>query len=90
MVDERRVKLDELVKRRDRVRETASRLQGRLESARAELSLVEDDCRKRGVPPEKLEATITELTRRYETLTQDLANRIDASEQTLTPYMGDR
>lgn len=90
MSDDRRVKLDELIKRRDRLRETKSRLQGRLESARSDLTAIEEECRKRGVPPEKLEATIQELSRRHETLTEDLTTRITNSEQALTPYLGDR
>lgn len=90
MADERRTKLDELTRRRDKLRETTSRLQGRLESARSDLAAVEDECRKKGVPPEKLEAAITELTKRHEAASSELLARIEAAEKTIQPYLGDR
>jgi hypothetical protein len=81
-----RTQLDALVKRRDALKATKDRLLGRLEGARADLAAVEDECRKRGVPPEKLDITIVELDRRYEAATKDLADRINAAEVDLKPF----
>lgn len=81
-----RAQLDVLVKRRDTLKATRDRLLGRLESAKADLAAVEDECRKRGVPPEKLEATIVELTRRFEVATADLSDRISAAETNIKPF----
>jgi hypothetical protein len=81
-----RAQLDALVKRRDTMKATRDRLLGRLESARADLAAVEDECRKRGVPPEKLDSTIAELTRRFADATTDLSNRIVAAEANIKPF----
>lgn len=86
MADERKAKLDDLIKRRDRLKEMADRLRGRLESARLDLAAVEDDCRKRGIPPEKLDMTIVELGKRFDTAANDLADRVEAAEEALKPF----
>ena len=90
MSEDRRAKLDDLIKRRDRLRADANRLQGRLESARADLAAVEEECRKKGVAPEKLEAAIAELTRRHDASVTSITARIEVSEQALTPFLGER
>ena len=81
-----RAQLEALVKRRDTLKATRDRLMGRLESARADLAAVEEECRKRGVPPEKLDSTIAELTRRFETATKDLSDRITTAETNIKPF----
>lgn len=81
-----RAQLDALVKRRDTLKANKDRLMGRLESAKADLTAVEEECRKRGVPPEKLDSTIAELTRRFETATTDLSDRIVAAETNIKPF----
>ena len=82
-----RSQLDGLIQRRDTLKANKNRLLGRLESARSDLISVEEECRKRGVQPEKLEGTIAELTRRFETATKDLSDRIVAAETTIKPFM---
>lgn len=81
-----RSQLDALVKRRDALKATKDRLLGRLESAKADLATVEDECRKRGVPPEKLDSTIAELTRRFEAAVTDLSGRMVAAETNIKPF----
>jgi len=75
-----RAQLDALVKRRDVLKATKDRLMGRLESARADLAAVEEECRKRGVSPENLDSTVAELTRRFEVSVRDLSDRISVAE----------
>lgn len=86
MADDFRKRLDDLVRRRDAVKATKDRLIGRLESAKADLATIEKECRSRGVPPDKLEATIAELNRRLETATNDLSERIRDAEDKLRPF----
>ena len=85
-VDLQKSTLDGLVKRRDALKATRDRLLGRLESARSDLLAVEEDCRKRGVQPDKLDVTIAELHRRLEAATKDLESRIGAAETQLKPF----
>ena len=81
-----KAQLDALIVRRDTLKATKNRLLGRLESARNDLVAVEDECRKRGVQPEKLDATIVELNRRLDTATKDLSDRIVAAEVQIKPF----
>lgn len=85
-VDLQKTSLDGLVKRRDALKATRDRLLGRLESARSDLLAVEEDCRKRGVQPDKLDLTIAELNRRFEAATKDLEARIGAAEAQIKPF----
>lgn len=84
MVD--RSQLDDLVRRRDVLTATKNRLLGKLDSARADVKAVEDECVKRGIPPEKLDATITELNKRLDSSVVDLARRISEAETQIKPF----
>jgi predicted nuclease with TOPRIM domain len=86
MADDRKKILDDLVKRRDVLRDKKQRLQGKLEAARTELSAIEDECRKRGVPPEKLDATIEQLGVRYNKAIAELTQQITVAESNLAPF----
>jgi predicted nuclease with TOPRIM domain len=90
MADDRKKQLDDLMKRRDSVKERKQRLQGKLEAARSELTLIEEECRKRGVPPEKLDAAIEQLGSRYNKAVADLAEQLSAAEANLAPFLEDR
>lgn len=81
-----RSQLDALVKRRDTLKATRDRLMGKLEAAKADLVAVEEECRKRGVPPEKLDITIAELTRRFDAAVTDLSARIIVAETNIKPF----
>lgn len=82
-----RSELDALIVRRDAVKATKDRLLGRLESAKADLASVEDECAKRGIHPDRLDATIAELNRRYEEAVTDLSTRISAAEEQIKPFI---
>jgi septal ring factor EnvC (AmiA/AmiB activator) len=90
MADDRKKQLDDLVKRRDLVKERKQRLQGKLEAARTELASVEEECRKRGVPPEKLDAAIEQLGTRYNKAVAELTEQLSVAESNLAPFLEDR
>ena len=84
MVD--RSQLDDLVKRRDLLAATKNRLLGKLDSAKADVKAVEDECTKRGIPPDKLDITIAELNKRLDSSVTDLARRISEAEVQIKPF----
>jgi DNA repair exonuclease SbcCD ATPase subunit len=86
---DRRQRLDAAIKRRDQLRSTVQRVQGRLEGARSELEAVETECREKGVEPEMLDTAIERLTDRYESVLSDLETGIQTAEQALQPYVGE-
>ena len=90
MADDRKKQLDDLVKRRDTLREKKQRLQGKLEAARSELSSIEEDCRKRGVPPEKLDSAIEQLSARYNKAVTEITQQMATAESNLAPFLEDR
>jgi predicted nuclease with TOPRIM domain len=85
--DERKKRLEDLIKRRDEAREVLQRSQGRLESARADVKSVEDECREKGIEPEKLPAAITQLEIRYDKAVADLETQIQQVEQQISPFV---
>lgn len=86
MADARQTKLDELLKKRDSLRDTVQRVKGRLDSARLELKAVEDECLQRKVAPDQLEDSIRRLDEKYTTVLADLQTKIQAAEQAVAPY----
>lgn len=86
---DRRQRLDEAIRRRDRLRSEVQRIKGRLEGARSELEAVETECREKGVDPEMLDTAIERLAERYETVLSDLEEGIQTAEQALQPYVGE-
>jgi chromosome segregation ATPase len=66
---------------------TLTRLQGRLQAAQEERQRVEEECRAKGVPPEKLDEAIATLEKRYDEKMADLETQIDGAESKLAPYL---
>lgn len=77
-----------LVQRRDRLKESVQRVQGRLDSARAELSSVEEECRRKKVDPEKIDAVIDQLKTRLDTEVVRLTGLIEQAEAQVAPFLG--
>ncbi len=77
----------ELVQRRDKVRESIQRVRGRLDSARQEQMAVEEECRKRKVDPDKIDAVITQLEQRLETEISGLTSELEQAEAQVKPYL---
>lgn len=84
-----RTDLDTAIKRAEAVQADYQRLQGRLESARADQATVEADCRERGVEPEQLDAAIAKLEARYDAGVSDLQDRVGKAEAALKPFLGE-
>ena len=74
--------------KRDRVNGELQRLQGKQESAQANLEAVEQECRDRGVEPEKLDAVIDKLQKRYIKAVGEVTRQVDDAEEKLKPYVG--
>lgn len=89
VTDDRKKRLDDLIGRRDAARETLQRAQGRLEAARADVKVVEDECRSKGVEPDKLAATVEQLETRYDQAVSDLETKIEEVEQQVSPFVGE-
>lgn len=83
-------RLDAAIKRRDAAQQTAQRLQGRLAAAQEDVAGVEKECNERGVPPDKLDAAIAQLERRYEAALVAFESDIRTVEGKLAPFLEDR
>lgn len=86
-MDERRAKLNAVIKRRDTLREAVQRAKGRKDAAAKELAAVEEECRTRGVAPDQLEAAIAKLSARYEQEVQAFSDRVRRAEEAVKPYL---
>jgi len=86
---DRRQRLDRVIKRRDRLQKDVQRVTGRLEAARQELDGLKQECRDKGIDPDKLDDAIKRLTERYDGAVKDLETRIQQSEQALAPFVGE-
>lgn len=82
--------LNALIQRRDRLRENVQRVQGRLDSARRELALVEDECRKKKVDPQQIDAVIDQLQQRLTQETARLAQAMSDAEGKIAPFLEER
>jgi len=85
--DERKQRLDALLKRRDDAKNAVARVQGRLDGAKRELSAVEAECHEKKVPPEQLGTVIDQLTARFDTTATQLEQQMGETEIRLAPYM---
>lgn len=87
--DVRRKRLDDLIRRRDEAQKILQRTQGRLESARADVRAIEDECRKKNLDPSKLDETLLQLEERYDKAVADLESQIRQVELEVAPFVGD-
>jgi len=86
---EKRKVLDNLIQRRDDLQTKASRVQGRLDSARQDLESVEADCKKKNIKPAELESTIVKLETKFDEETTSLNERVTKAEEAITPFLED-
>lgn len=87
MSDNARQRLEDLLARRDALRERIQRIHGRLDSARTDKAAVEAECKQHGVDPDRLDEAIDKLTSRFNTAVEDLATRIAEAEEAIAPYL---
>jgi predicted nucleic acid-binding Zn-ribbon protein len=87
MEDERRTKLDAVIKRRDSLREAVQRAKGRKDAAEKELAVVEKECEARGIAPDQLGATIEKLTLHFNKEVEALSERVKSAEEAIKPFV---
>lgn len=85
MVD--RKHLENLLQRRDQIKDSISRIKGRLDSARSEQAEIEKECREKGIDPERLDEVVDQLEQRFDQEVEDLQRNIQKAEQDLQPYV---
>jgi hypothetical protein len=59
-------RLEKIREKRSIINQKKSRLEGRLESAEQSLSQVQEECRSKGVDPEKIDEVLLKLSKLYE------------------------
>lgn len=90
MSDQHHQRLEEAIKRRDNAQRTVQRLQGRLAAAQDDVKAIEKECTERGVAPDKLDAAIVQLERRYDAAVTAFETEIKTVEGKLAPFSEDR
>jgi len=80
-------KLVGLLKRRNTIVEQIHRHTGSLEAARERLASLDSDCRKKGIDPDQLDATIDKLTGRYAQLVEKLEEKVVEAERALDTFI---
>ena len=88
-MDEVHRRLEDAVKRRDKLASEVQRMKGRLESAEQSLETVERECRDRKIEPDQLDKAIESLSDRYTQAVSDIENEITTAETALQPYLQD-
>ncbi len=86
--DHRKI-LDDLLSRRDSARDNVSRVKGKLEAARTELSDVEDECKRRKVQPKNLGAAIDKLETRLDEAVASLETEVEQAENAVQPFLSE-
>ena len=81
------MQLEDLIKKRDQLKSTVQRIQGRKEAAVKELADIEEDCKKRGVDPSQLDDAIQHLTEKYNTEVESLAEGVRKAEDAIKPFI---
>ncbi len=84
-----KARLEKIQQRMDTSNAAVERTMGRLESARASLSSVREECKEKKIDPDKIDAVIEALSKRYETQASDLEADISKAEKELSPFLGE-
>lgn len=87
MADDRKARLDALIKRRDVLREAVQRAKGRKDAALKELATVEEECRARGIEPDQLSSVRAKLTEKYDEAEQTFNAGVCKGEVDVKPYL---
>ena len=88
-MDDKRKRLMAAVQRRESLQKDVQRIQGRLDSARTEVGRIEEECRSKGIAPDKLDDTIEQLEGRYEQVVTELEESISRVEEQIEPFRGE-
>jgi septal ring factor EnvC (AmiA/AmiB activator) len=87
MSDHNHKRLEDAIARRDRAARKVQQLQGKLSAAEESVAEIEAECAERGVPPDKLDAAITQLEKRYTKAVTVFEQDIADAEGKLAPFM---
>ena len=87
MANDLKDRLLKLVERRDALKDTVSRVQGRLEAAQKDLAAVDEELKKRKVDPAKLDSVIQQLEENLDTRLKSLLAQVEAADKQLLPYV---
>ena len=82
-------RLEAATKKRATVEAQIQRVQGKLEATQKSLDAVEEECRRKGVEPSKLDATIDSLTQRFQREVDEFEQQVNQAEQAIAPYTGE-
>lgn len=89
MTTELTQRLEAATKKRTTVEAQVQRLQGKLEANQKALEAVEDECRRKGVDPSKLDDTISALTVKFQQEVEAFEQKVTQAEQAVIPYTGE-
>jgi chromosome segregation ATPase len=79
-------RLDEALDKLSTAETELAELRGKLVSARESLANVEQECRDKGVEPDKLDTTVASLETRYRELVETLEQEVETLTTALAPY----
>ena len=80
-------RLEVATKRRDTLAAESRRLEGKLEAAQSALTIVEEECRVKGIDPNKIDALIVQLQAKYKTLVEQVELDVTTADQALSPFL---
>ncbi len=80
-------RLAEAIEKRNQLEADAQRIAGRREAALNALQEVEKEISDRGLDPETLSTTVSDLQEKYEAAIKELEQGIEAAHTELTPYL---
>ena len=80
-------RLAEAVQKRNKLEAEAQRIAGRREAARSALQEVEREISDKGLDPETLTSTVSELQEKYEAAILDFEKGVSDAQSALTPYL---
>lgn len=81
-------RLDQAVKESKKLQTAIERLQGRKEQAEANLKAIQEECEAKKINPEKIDETIDQLTKKYESLIEDIEKQVEEAQEALAPFVG--
>ena len=84
---EAKEQINQLISKKEALQKNIQRIQGRLDSARADLESIEAELKQRKVDPANLDAVIQQLETRFETEMQMLQKQTAEAEAQITPYL---
>lgn len=86
MVKDPQKHYEELVKLKAELQTQVSRIQGRLDAAKADLLKIENECKAKGIDPNSLETLIEQIKTKYTLEAQRVEDQLNKLSQDLSKY----